>query len=1007
MILKRVLFGLLIVFSANQILFSQNTENFIPKLSHKLKYGSEKPFQSPQQYDGIPDTFKVVGILAQFQEDNSGLTTGDGKFDLSNKYFNPGTQRDTVIDAPPYDSAYFIDHMEFLKNYFFKVSNGRCIIQYELYGQVLTLPQKMEEYSPRQNENLSRLGNLFTDAWTLADNNINFSAYDESNTAFVIFHAGVGRDVDISSILGFDPTPFDLPTVYLGLNNLKEFFGGSYDGFQTGEGFRIRNSMIMPSTELRELNLLSGNFLLELGMNGIFCASFGSYLGLPDLFNTSTGRTAIGRFGLMDGQSIFSFNGVFPPEPCAWSKVYLGWDDPIVISSGTYNNLRVKNSSSGFYSDSTIYKVLISSKEYFLIENRNRDESGTGQVVRMRNRAFNDSLTFLQDTENFNFFDITALSGNITDVKTPDWSLPGLINDTASNYGGILIWHIDENVIDANLSTNSVNTNIDHRGVALMEAKGAQTIGVVFNTPFGEIVGDGTIYDYWYNGDHGVPSTIYQNQFTPTSFPNTLSYSLANNNIFFTDFTAISGIMNFNLRIGNSTISPVSNFPRMIGNDPTVRSQPIPFDLSGSGSEQVFVNNNNRTFGFNANGTGYNNTTDGLIITNYGKFAPSNYADKLFIVNESDVAFFDSTMTLTQQYQSGRIVTAPPTQLTGTPRAVVGFNTGTIIQYTESDSIVTNPSTTPIIQLAKSGPDAFTFANNSGKYLVIGNIVTPTSVDTLRIDNSNRILINGELVSQHYGLTNITQSPVLADLDKDGRQEIILVADGSVYGLNSKGVLLSNFPVNFNKTITSGVSVGDINADGNFDLVFASSDGNLYAYGTNGKILDGFPVLVGPNSLSTPALANLNDTLGIFIFSGDGYLYGFKTQYAYNDNNILWKNYLKDRYLSNNNFISINNPVIYTEKLPKDKAYNWPNPVYDSKTYIRYFINGTAGTVSLKILDLAGEQVTSLNATSFSNAENEIVWDVTEVQSGIYYGVIEAEVDGATETRIIKIAVVK
>jgi hypothetical protein len=201
--------------------------------------------------------------------------------------------------------------------------------------------------------------------------------------------------------------------------------------------------------------------------------------------------------------------------------------------------------------------------------------------------------------------------------------------------------------------------------------------------------------------------------------------------------------------------------------------------------------------------------------------------------------------------------------------------------------------------------------------------------------------------------------------------------------------------------------VGDINADGNFDLLFASSDGNLYAYGTNGMILDGFPVLVGPNSLSTPALANLNDTLGIFIFSGDGYLYGFKTQYTYNASNILWKNYLKDQYLSNNNFYSINNPVVYSEKLPKDKAYNWPNPVYDNKTYIRYFINGTAGTVSLKILDLSGEQITALNATSFSNAENVIVWDVTEVQSGVYYGVIEAEVDGSKETRIIKIAVVK
>src|SRR5690606_34876304 len=284
-----------------------------------------------------------------------------------------------------------------------------------------TLPNNMETYAPRQNENLSRLGNLFTDAWTLADNNINFSNYNPQTTAFVIFHAGVGRDVDLASILGFDPTPFDLPTVYLGLNNLKEFYGGGYNGYQTNEGFFIQNSLIIPSTELRELDLISGNFLLELGINGILCASFGSYLGLPDLFNTNTGSTAIGRFGLMDGQGLFSFNGVFPPEPCAWSKTYLGWVEPITISAGQYSNLAIKNLSSGLHSDSLMYKVLISSKEYFLIENRNRDESGTGQVVHMRNRAFNDSLTFLKDTDDFNFFDVTALGGNITDVKTPDW----------------------------------------------------------------------------------------------------------------------------------------------------------------------------------------------------------------------------------------------------------------------------------------------------------------------------------------------------------------------------------------------------------------------------------------------------------------------------------------------------------------------------------------------------------------------------------------------------------
>src|SRR5690606_23181663 len=187
MILKKCTICLLVLLSANQLSFAQNSDGPVLKLSHKLRSGNDRVF-TPNRYDGIPDTFKVVAILAQFQEDNSGLTTGNGKFDLSNKYFDPATQRDTVIDSPPYDSAYFADHLEFLKNYYFTVSNGLCIIDYELHSQVLTLPNNMETYAPRQNENLSRLGNLFTDAWTLADNNINFSNYNPQTTAFVIFH---------------------------------------------------------------------------------------------------------------------------------------------------------------------------------------------------------------------------------------------------------------------------------------------------------------------------------------------------------------------------------------------------------------------------------------------------------------------------------------------------------------------------------------------------------------------------------------------------------------------------------------------------------------------------------------------------------------------------------------------------------------------------------------------------------------------------------------------------
>jgi hypothetical protein len=92
--------------------------------------------------------------------------------------------------------------------------------------------------------------------------------------------------------------------------------------------------------------------------------------------------------------------------------------------------------------------------------------------------------------------------------------------------------------------------------------------------------------------------------------------------------------------------------------------------------------------------------------------------------------------------------------------------------------------------------------------------------------------------------------------------------------------------------------------------------------------------------------------------------------------------------------------------LPKDKFYNWPNPVYGKTTNIRYYLGSAASSIKIKIMDLSGELVTTLTGTVNAGLDNEVVWDVSNVQSGIYVGVIEME-GGCGETASIKIAVVK
>lgn len=1000
------IFGLTVSYSIGQNKFSG-------QLSHPLNLSKD---YSVKQHKTFADTIRVIAIMVQFQKDSSSLTTGDGRFDLSNKYYNPSLQRDTVIDSPPYDSAYFADHLEFLRNYYYKSSKGKCVLNYTMLGNVFTMSKEMKEYSPQKNENFLKAGQLYREAWAKADSLYHFNGFEPAKTAFVIFHAGSGKDIDLASVLGYDPTPYDIPSVYLGLNTLKEFFGQNFNGIQTQSGLYIQNSLIIPSTELREVDALSGKVLLTLGMNGILTGSFGSYLGLPDLFNTQTGKTAIGRFGLMDGQSIFSYNGTFPPEPSAWEKIYLGWVTPVTISAGDFY-YKLKTSSLPAEQDSTIFKVLINSKEYFLIENRDRTPFNNGVKMYMRNRIFKDSVSYTKDIAGFISYDITNLHGNLYDVSNFDWSLPGDITDSTYYRGGILIWHIDENVIDANISSNTINNNLSHRGVCVMEAKGAQLIGLTVSTAFGLETGEGTPYDYWYNGYHYVPSNVYKNEFTPASMPNSLSYSLVNNNIYITEFDSTKSVMNFHIRVGNQ-IKPIAGFPKYIGTPLEFNSAPVAFDLNNDGKDEIFANNGKDIYGFSTDGQPLNGT-DGILVHSCGSYPPSiayipalNSVRLIGISNSassSKVGYFGFNNAFQMidssfDYFASSISSYP--LVMDSLNLILGFNSGNVMRKDLNALILYKMDSTslPVNSLSKRPQNSFTFG--AGDYYAVDGNIRDNDFNVKY--SASEILYGGGKFADNYKFGKIDNRIILADVNKDNHQEVIFVAEGKLFAVNSSGVMLDNFPLTVPSGIVSIPVAADINSDGVMDILVVNSLGDVYAYGTNGKIVDGFPFKTGAAVNSSPAFFNYHDTLAFAVYGKDGYLYAYKTLYQYTPQNILWKNINNDKYFSNNNFYGITSaPVVYSEKLPKDRAYNWPNPVYDSKTYIRYYINGSGSGTTVKIVDLAGNLITKLNGTSYSNMDNEVVWDVSSVQSGVYYGIIESTIDGSSEKRVIKIAVVK
>ena len=521
--------------------------------------GKLNPFhqQSTAVFNG--DTLRILAVMVNFQSDNDASTFGNGKFG-SIYTQNYGTK---ILDPLPHDKPYFESHLEFTKNYFRKVSKGKLNITYNVLPDTLTVSGVMKNYTTLSTStDFKPLGDYASEVWSLAEQHytsVNFSGYD----LFIIFHAGVGRDLTLPGSLGNEK---DLPSVFLGQDALTKIYGASFPGFGNSH---IMNSLILPETENREVSSFGQTYLFQITINGLITASVASFLGLPDLYDTKTGLSAIGRFGLMDGQSIFSYSGLFPPEPSAWEKIYLGWAQPVTVAPGTYNiNLTAGLAASS--ADTVILKVPINSSEYFLVENRERDVNANGSVLTIQSGGQTITKTFTKDSTGYFSFAVDSVYGVVTDVDEFEWSLPGWITDTSNYKGGILIWHIDDNVINAKIASDEINTDKTNRGVELVEANGIKVIGEKFTDIFGDLViGEGSFEDYYYQNN---PGTLYTNKFDKNSRPNSNTHSGANSLISMSGFTNSANRMSFNLAYGDSIVKPVfadsipgliNNFPRM------------------------------------------------------------------------------------------------------------------------------------------------------------------------------------------------------------------------------------------------------------------------------------------------------------------------------------------------------------------------------------------------------------------------------------------------------------
>jgi len=258
---------------------------------------------------------------------------------------------------------------------------------------------------------------------------------------------------------------------------------------------------------------------------------------------------------------------------------------------------------------------------------------------------------------------------------------------------------------------------------------------------------------------------------------------------------------------------------------------------------------------------------------------------------------------------------------------------------------------------------------------------------------------------------HMTTNPVAGDIDSDGYPDIIIGGTNRIYAFNQELTLKTDFPLEVNDRemfldddVIWAPVIGDIEKGGSLEIVFPTNIGNLYSFGA--ELSYGFPLSAGEIEAGSPVV--FSDTTGgkLGYLGADGWFYAWDV-----DADTVTDYWPMAGHDPSGSFAFDSEKLMpvgeYADPFPEEKFYNYPNPVVDGYTTIRYFLGDAASDVTLTIYDLSGEEIARYDGPTRENVDNEFVWSCGDVTPGVYRCVIDVDFGYRQETSFTDIAIIR